>query len=271
MEISLWRETLLPYKLAVDELVTKFNHLKSSAEEMGMYSPIYSISGRVKSITSILEKVMKKHIPLDQMEESIFDIAGVRIICQFHDDIMQVVEMIRNRKDMEIVEELDYINNPKPSGYRSYHLKLRYEVQLFDGPKSLFAEIQIRTMGMNCWSTIEHSLQYKYKDNMPDEIKDSISESAIRMLDAEKELSRVRDDVMLAQADKAKKRTLISDIIITILNIYQNCSRREAIRIQDEFLEIYKLDDYDKLKHFAAELDVVAEGFGVQEYNSDIK
>lgn len=271
MEISLWRETLLPYNLAVDELVTKFNHLKSSAEEMGRYSPIYSVSGRVKSITSILEKVMKKHIPFDEMEQSIYDIAGIRIICQFHDDIIQVVELIRNRKDIIIVEELDYINNPKPSGYRSYHLKVLYEVQLFNGPKKLYAEIQIRTMGMNCWSTIEHSLQYKFKDHMPEDIKKSISESAIRMLDAEKELSAVRDDVMAAQATKAEHRTLISDIIITILNIYQNSSRREAIRIQNEFLEIYKLDDYEKLKHFAAELDVIAEGFGVQEYTPNIK
>lgn len=264
MEISLWKETLLPYSLAVDELVVKFNHMKRAAEDMGKYSPIYSISGRVKSITSILEKVMKKNIPLDQIEEQLFDLAGVRIICQFLDDCMTVVEMIRNRDDMEIVEELDYINNPKPSGYRSYHVKIRYKVQLFDAPKYIYAEIQIRTMGMNCWSTIEHSLQYKYRERMPEMIKGSISESANRMLDAEAELSRVRDDVMEAQATRAQKRNLVTNIIVTILNIYQNSSRREAIRIQNEFLAIYKLDDYEKLKHFAAELDVIAEGFGAQ-------
>jgi putative GTP pyrophosphokinase len=268
MEISLWREMLLPYSLAVDELVTKFEHIKKAQNELGLYSPIYSVSGRVKSIASILDKTMKKHIPLDRIEENIFDLAGVRVICQFLDDCMAVVEYVRNRTDMEIVEEEDYISNPKPSGYRSYHLKVKYQVQLLDGPKDIFAEIQIRTMGMNCWSTIEHSLQYKYKGNMPEVLKVSLNEAAARMLDSEKELSTVRDEIMEAQATKEEQNTLVSDILITIINIFQSVSRREALRIQDEFLEIYRQDDYEKLKHFAKELDVIAEGYGVQSYGN---
>lgn len=264
MEINLWRELLMPYSLAVDELVTKFEHIKKAHDEMGMYSPIHSVSGRVKSIASILDKIMRKHISLDTLEENIYDIAGIRIICQFLDDCYAVAELIKKRTDMVVVDENDYITNPKESGYRSYHIKVRYQVQLLDGPKDLYAEIQIRTMGMNCWSTIEHSLQYKYKGNMPENIRKKLSDAALSLLSSEEELTVVRDEVMAAKASKEEEATLVSDIIMTILNIYQNASRREAIRIQDEFLEIYQLKDYEKLKHFAAELDVIAEGYGVQ-------
>ncbi len=268
MEIKLWRELLMPYSLAVDEIVTKFNHIRKACDEMGIYSPIYAVSGRVKSITSILDKTRRKHIPLDSIEENMYDIAGIRIICQFLDDCYSVAEMVKSRTDMEVVMENDYITDPKPSGYRSYHLKVKYTVQLLDGPKDLYAEIQIRTMGMNCWSTIEHSLQYKYKGNMPENIKSKLNDAALTILASEEELSAVRDEVMAAKASKEEENTLVSDIVLTILNIYQNASRREAIRIQEEFLEIYQLKDYEKLKHFAAELDVIAEGYGAQ--NIDI-
>ncbi len=266
MEINMWRETLLPYSLAVDEIVTKFTHIKKAQEELGLYSPIYSVSGRVKSISSILDKTMKKNISLDTIENNIFDIAGIRIICQFLDDCLKVVELIRNRNDMEVLEEEDYISNPKESGYRSYHLKVKYNVQLINGPKDIYVEIQIRTMGMNCWSTIEHSLQYKYKENMPDSIKASLNEAALRIVDSEAELTSVRDEVVAAQAMRNEQDTIVSDIIMTIMSIYRNGSRREAIRIQDEFFQIYRQEDLCKLKHFAAELDVIAEGYGAQAY-----
>lgn len=265
MEINLWREILMPYSLAVDELVVKFNHIQKAHEEMGMYSPIYSVSGRVKSISSILDKVIRKHISLDSIEENLFDIAGIRIICQFLDDCYAVADIIKSRTDMIVVEENDYITNPKESGYRSYHLKIKYKVQLLDGPKDIFAEIQIRTMGMNCWSTIEHSLQYKYKGNMPENVKKRLNEAARTILSSEEELSLVRDEVMAAKATKEEENTVVSDIILTILGIYQKASRREAIRIQQEFLNIYQQKDFEKLKHFAAELDVIAEGYNVQD------
>ena len=96
MEIKLWKEVLMPYSLAVDELVIKFNHVKQAFEKQGLYSPIYAVSGRVKSISSILEKVMRKKLSLDNFEDGVTDIAGIRIICQFHDDCYKVAEVIKN-------------------------------------------------------------------------------------------------------------------------------------------------------------------------------
>ena len=264
MEIKLWKEILMPYSLVVDELVTKFRHISLAYHKMGQYSPIYSVEGRVKSIPSIIEKAMRKKLTLDNFENEITDIAGIRIICQFVDDCPKVAELIRKRTDMTVIEETDYITNPKESGYRSFHMLVRYTVQLLDGPRNLIAEIQIRTMGMNCWSTIEHSLQYKFKEKMPEEIKKTLNDAAEKILISELEMSKVRDEVASAMSSREEDDNLVSYIILTILNIYQHASRREAIRIQEEFLDIYRSGDFDKLRHFAQELDVIAENYGQQ-------
>ena len=144
MEMQLWREMLSPYEVAVEEIVVKFNHMIKEHREQGRYSPIEQITGRVKSIPSLLEKAHKKKIPLDEIEDYIEDIAGVRIICQFVEDIETVVSLIRNRTDMEIKKEKDYITNQKPSGYRSYHIIVYYTVQTLQGPRKLNVEIQIK-------------------------------------------------------------------------------------------------------------------------------
>ena len=168
MEIQLWRSILCPYELAVRELMVKFEHIIDEHKQNDLYSPIEQVSGRVKSLPSILEKMQRKHIPMDKMEEEIEDIAGIRIICQFEEDIDTVAAIIRDRSDMVIKSEKNYLKHIKQSGYRSYHLIIYYTVDTISGPKRLQAEIQIRTMAMNFWATIEHSLQYKYKGEMND-------------------------------------------------------------------------------------------------------
>ena len=106
--------------------------------------------------------MQRKHIPMERMEEELEDIAGVRIICQFEEDIETVASLIQKRSDMVIKSEKNYLKHIKQSGYRSYHLIIYYTVDTIKGPKKLQAEIQIRTMAMNFWATIEHSLHYKY-------------------------------------------------------------------------------------------------------------
>lgn len=137
MEIQLWHEILCPYELAVQELVVKFRHLIKEHRELDLYSPIEQVTGRVKSVSSILEKLQRKKIPFERLEEEVEDIAGIRIICQFVEDIEKVAELIAGRSDMEIKSEKDYIRNMKPSGYRSYHLIVYYTVETLKGPKRL--------------------------------------------------------------------------------------------------------------------------------------
>ena len=239
MEIQLWKEILSPYEQAVDELLLKFKHIIKDYRSQGLYSPIENVTGRVKRISSILDKMQKKHIPMDHIVEEMDDIAGIRIMCQFEEDIYKVVEIIRNRRDMSIREEKDYITNAKTSGYRSFHIILNYDVYTIKGLQTIQAEIQIRTMAMDFWATIEHSLQYK-------------------------EMSSVRGEIMDAQNSFNYKASIVADILTNIQNLYYVGNQREVVKIQNEFYDIYQKDDLEKLEDFSKQLDIIAEGYKAQ-------
>lgn len=264
MELQLWRTMLEPYSLAVDELVVKFNHIKNEFEYADRYSPIEEVSGRVKRISSILEKAQRKNIDLDNVEQEIEDIAGIRVICRFVEDIDRVVELLHRRSDMCIVQEKDYIRKPKSSGYRSYHLIIEYIIQTLKGPRCIKAEIQVRTLAMNFWSTVEHSLQYKYKGNMPEHVKEKLLTSAEAIVTLDEEMSVVRKEIMDAQNYYQLKTQIVSNILSNIENLYKVANKREVLKIQDEFLAIYKQDDLDSITRFGKELDIVAESYRAQ-------
>ena len=158
-----WDLFLWPYQQAVSELKVKFRSLRQSFLNKDEHSPIEFVVGRVKTVDSIKEKMTRRVIAPEVIENDMQDIAGIRIMCQFVDDIYRVVDLIHERQDMQVVEERDYIKNAKPSGYRSYHMVIEYSVFLPDGPKKIIAEIQIRTLAMNFWATVEHTLNYKYQ------------------------------------------------------------------------------------------------------------
>lgn len=269
MEIQLWREILSPYEQAVTELVEKFQHLNLEHRERGLYSPIEQVTGRVKSITSILEKMKRKNIPFEEMEEQVEDIAGIRIICQFVEDIQRVSDLIAGRSDMEIKCIKDYIAHQKESGYRSYHLVIYYHVETLNGPKKIQAEIQIRTMAMNFWATIEHSLQYKYKTNIPPYVKERLANAAQAIIALDGEMSSVRNEIMNAQNSSLMQRNLVMDILQNIENLYQKSNRREVEKIQDEFYRIYASNDLQQLKRFHQQLDIIAEGYCAQAVTSE--
>ncbi len=264
MEIQLWRELLEPYQLAVDELIVKFTYLIKAHRNAGMYSPIEEVNGRVKRISSILEKMQKKKIQFEDIETKIEDIAGIRIICQFVEDIEKVVELIKKRSDMEIKSEKDYITNTKPSGYRSYHLIVHYNVQTMKGNKRISVEIQIRTLAMNFWATIEHSLQYKYRQNMPANIRERLSGAAAAVIALDNEMSSVRSEIMDAQNSFQIKAHIVAEILNTIQNLYKAANKREIVKIQDEFYKIYKFGSVEELERFSRELDIIAEGYRAQ-------
>ncbi len=264
MDIQLWKEILLPYQMAVSEITLKFNSTIAEYRNCGKYSPIEQVNGRVKKISSILEKCQKKGIDVDTVEKYVEDIAGIRIICQFVEDIYKVVEIIKNRSDLEIIQEKDYISNQKESGYRSYHLITLYEVQTLTGPKKVKVEIQIRTLAMNFWATIEHSLQYKYKHNMPPHIRERLSSAANAIITLDEEMSEIRDEITDAQNVFQIRANIIADILNTIQNLYSVANKREIVKIQDEFFRVYKQDDLSKLERFSKELDIIAEGYRAQ-------
>ena len=194
-----WDNFLWPYDEAVRELKVKFRSLRQSFLTQGEHSPIEFVVGRVKTVDSIKEKMQRRVISPDVIETDMQDIAGIRIVCQFVDDIYKVVDLIHERDDMEVIEERDYVQNAKPSGYRSYHMVISYTVYLPTGSKKLLAEIQIRTLAMNFWATVEHTLNYKYQDSYPKDISQRLKSTAETAYKLDEEMSLIKDEVQEAQ------------------------------------------------------------------------
>lgn len=195
-----WDHFLAPYRQAVDELKVKLRGMRGQFELKSSPSPIEFVTGRVKPLASILDKAEQKGIPLDKLETEMQDIAGLRMMCQFVDDIKTVVELLRQRNDFEIVEERNYISHKKVSGYRSYHVVISYPVQTITGEKKILVEIQIRTLAMNFWATIEHSLNYKYKGQFPKDIRIRLQRAAEAAFRLDEEMSLIRGEIQEAQA-----------------------------------------------------------------------
>ena len=194
-----WDLFLWPYQQAVSELKVKFRSLRQSFLNKGEHSPIEFVVGRVKTVDSIKEKMIRRVIAPEVIENDMQDSAGIRIMCQFVDDIYRVVDLIHERQDMQVVEERDYIQNAKPSGYRSYHMVIEYSVFLPDGPKKIIAEIQIRTLAMNFWATVEHTLNYKYQGKYPEDISKRLKTTAEAAYKLDEEMSSIKDEVQEAQ------------------------------------------------------------------------
>lgn len=198
-----WDVFLSPYKQAVDELKVKLKGMRSQFSIVNANSPIEFVTGRIKPLASIYDKSLQKGIPFepsDKLATELQDIVGVRIMCQFVDDIAAVTELIRQRNDMKVIEEKDYITHSKPSGYRSHHMIIEYPVETIQGRKIVIAEIQIRTLAMNFWASIEHSLNYKYKGEFPEEIKARLQNAAEAAFRLDEEMSQIRSEIQEAQA-----------------------------------------------------------------------
>ena len=236
MEIQMWKEILNPYELAVEELQVKFNHMVKEYRQAGIYSPIEQVLGRVKSISSILGKAQKQGIGIDQIEGKILDIAGIRLICQFTDDIYNVADLIRARSDMEVIK----------------------------GTKVIPVEIQIRTLGMNFWAIIEHSLQYKYNGNIPSHVRERLTSAADAIYTLDNEMMSIHEEIIDAQNFVSTKANIVSDILNNIQSLYKVANKQEIIKIQDEFYEIYETEDVAKLQRFSRQLDMIAENYKAQ-------
>ncbi|HEP1443517.1 GTP pyrophosphokinase family protein [Streptococcus pyogenes] len=194
-----WEEFLDPYIQTVGELKIKLRGIRKQYRKQNRYSPIEFVTGRVKSIESIKEKMILRGVIEENIAQDIQDIAGLRIMVQFVDDVEEVLALLRQRQDMTIVYERDYIRNMKSSGYRSYHVVVEYPVDTIEGQKKVLAEIQIRTLAMNFWATIEHSLNYKYGGDFPEEIKKRLEVTAKIALELDEEMRKIREDIREAQ------------------------------------------------------------------------
>lgn len=200
-----WEVFLSPYKQAVEEIKIKLKGIREQYQMSKKNTPIEFVTARVKPVASILGKAKRKNISLDRIEDDLQDIAGVRVVCPFVEDINTVVEIIRSRSDFEIAEEKDYITEKKESGYRSFHIILKYPVETIAGKRVIFVELQIRTLAMNFWATIEHSLKYKFSGEIPQDVKERLYSAAEAAFILDEEMSQIRDVVKDAQQSYSKK------------------------------------------------------------------
>ncbi|WP_404799031.1 GTP pyrophosphokinase [Apilactobacillus quenuiae] len=199
-----WKHFLFPYEQAVGELKIKLRGIRKEFLQFGERSPVEFVTGRVKPISSIKEKMNRRYISEERLSKDMEDIAGLRIMCPFVEDIYQVVDILRKRTDINILEERDYVNKEKSSGYRSYHIVFEYPVEMSTGEHKILAEIQVRTLAMNFWATVEHSLNYKYNGVFPEDLKKRLQESAETAFKLDEGMSEIRDELIEKQSESHK-------------------------------------------------------------------
>lgn len=194
-----WSAFLAPYEQAVEELKLKLKTIRSQYVMENKHTPIEFVTGRVKTRESILEKMEVRHIQAKDLLIGVQDIGGIRIMCQFVEDIYEVAELLKSRQDFKVILIRDYIQNPKASGYRSYHMVIEYPVQRVREVIPVIIEIQIRTLAMNFWATIEHSLNYKYQGQYPDYILQRLERASEAAFQLDEEMSEIREDIREAK------------------------------------------------------------------------
>ncbi|GLY29175.1 GTP pyrophosphokinase [Kineosporia sp. NBRC 101731] len=171
---------IMEYRFAVDEVLTKVTILREEFLYLQKYNPIEHVSSRVKSPESILRKVVRKGVEptLPAIRENITDIAGVRITCSFIADTYRLLEALTSQTDVRVVEVKDYIAHPKPNGYKSLHAIIEIPVFLSTGPVPVIVEVQIRTIAMDFWASLEHKIFYKYDGEVPEHLVEELTEAA---------------------------------------------------------------------------------------------
>ena len=255
-----WEEFLTPYAQAVGELTAKLNAISDEYVKSGVHSPIEYIEGRVKRVASIIGKANKKSVPYGEIAEKIEDIAGVRIICRFVEDIERVTEIIKLRDgfDLKVMEQRDYITNIKPSGYRSFHIIVKYKVMSANAPKEVWVEIQIRTLAMNFWATIEHTLKYKYNGDIPEDVRKRLRNSAEAAHNLDREMSTIRNEITEAKEIIFDKEKLVDGIIKKIQSLYYVAKIEKVNELNREFIDLYQEADLTRLAEFNEKLNAIA-------------
>ena len=181
------QQMMLLYESGIREIKTKLDILSDESRISGKPSPIDAIKSRIKSPRSIISKLKRRGFPitLQSMIDNLNDIGGIRVICPFIEDIYTVADMLMRQDDLTLIEKKDYIANPKPNGYRSLHLILEVPIFLAERTQPVRIELQIRTMAMDFWASLEHKIAYKFEGNAPEGLLRELKECAdvVDMLD----------------------------------------------------------------------------------------
>ncbi len=197
-DVDSWKEVNLIYQAALRQVETKMAILNDEFQHVHSYNPIEHIKSRIKTPESIVKK-LKKHgyeSTIENMIEHVNDIAGIRIICSFTSDIYRIAEMIRGQRDIKVISIKDYITYPKASGYKSYHMLITVPVYLSDRIVDTKVEIQIRTVAMDFWASLEHKIHYKFEGNVPEYIKTELVACAKMVADLDARMLSLNEEIL---------------------------------------------------------------------------
>ncbi|MBB6636927.1 GTP pyrophosphokinase [Cohnella thailandensis] len=195
---------MMLYKFALAELETKVEILQEEFQLLHDYNPIEHTKSRLKSPESILNKIRRKNcmFSLPEIRRNIKDIAGLRITCSFISDIYRIRDMLLSQSDLTLIEEKDYIERPKGNGYRSLHLLVGVPVFMSDREEQVCVEIQIRTIAMDFWASLEHKIYYKYEETVPSRLTEELKEAAEAAFYLDKKMERLQDEISQIKSER---------------------------------------------------------------------
>ncbi len=196
-QIVNFRELMMVYHSAIREITTKLEILNDELSLTGSKNPIQFIKSRIKQPVSIVNKLQKleKEINVESIMTSLNDVAGIRVVCSFIDDVYKISDMLTKQDDIVLIEAKDYIKNPKPNGYRSYHLIIEIPVFFSNKKESVRVEIQIRTSAMDFWASLEHELRYKKNFKEAKSIEDELKSCAETIADTDLRMMNLRNKI----------------------------------------------------------------------------
>lgn len=202
--VDSWENAMFLYRSAMKIVTTKLEILNDEFQHIHKYNPIEYVKYRLKTPESIVKKLARNGYDssMENMIEYINDIAGVRLVCSFTSDIYRLAEMIKKQRDFKVFAEKDYLAQPKPSGYRSYHLLVEVPVETSTGVVDVKVEIQIRTIAMDFWASLEHKIYYKFEGNAPEYISKDLQECSAIISELDAKMLSLNEAILEAKAEK---------------------------------------------------------------------
>lgn len=211
-----YKEMMLAYDCAIKEIRTKFDVLNSEFKIKHKRNPISSIHSRLKSNSSLMEKINRRGIDstsIEKIEEAIEDIAGVRVICNYIDDIFIIADSLARQSDIEVLTIKDYISNPKANGYRSLHMIVRTPVFFADTTKYVKVEVQIRTIAMDFWASLEHQMRYKKSElDSSEQVIKALQECAESIAQTDRKMQNIRKQIENLNVEKSEEENFIEKL-----------------------------------------------------------
>ena len=207
-DVENWTELILLYSSALKQIETKLEILNDEFQHVHRYNPIEHVKSRLKTSESIVKKLKRNgyESTIENMVKYVNDIAGIRIICSFTTDIYRIAEMIANQSDIKVLSVKDYIKKTKPSGYKSYHMIVSIPIYLSDRIIDAKVEIQIRTVAMDFWASLEHKINYKFEGNAPEHIKDELYACAQMVSALDAKMLSLNEEIQAIERERENEK-----------------------------------------------------------------